>query len=302
MRQSGRALIGPDQRQALGRPVRWTQFQVGQAMRSTGRQLVVSYSMGKTGSSALAAAIDRLPGYSACQTHGLTTSARRAALAERSTWPIPVPPFGPWSGDFARLYAMATRRPLLLVVGVRDPVAQAISSFLEVGEYSGVLRDLDEAEPNPAVAQQRFEEFLLLPNREHGRLPQGIRDWFSDEMRTATGIDVYAQPFPHEEGFLIVEAERHRVLILRQEDLRQRGPRALARFLGLGDEVPIPETNLTANSRYPGLYRTLTSDLRLPPEVLDAALESRYCRHFYAPEERATMRERWRPKVPTSYQ
>jgi putative capsular polysaccharide synthesis protein len=255
-------------------------------MRRTEPPLVV-FSMGKTGSTAIARAIHVATGDPVFQVFRL--SPDRVADAERryrATEP-PAPYPGArhlWESEYLLRRPPTASAPWTVITTVREPVAQAVSAFFHASERRAYL------DGDRSVAQLVDE----LVAGDWARPP--VR-WFDREFRSAFGIDVYEQPFDPATGHAVIETPAVRVLLLRQESFAA-APEALGGFLGevlLGRRgpVPVPARNEASTKSYGGRYAEFVASARLPPEVLDAAYGSRYARHFYADREREGFRRRW---------
>ena len=119
------------------------------------------------------------------------------------------------------------------------------------------------------------------------------RDWFDDELRAVTGIDVYSSPFPHHEGAGAYEHGRFRALVLRAEDLDDAGPRAIAAFLGLASPLAIERRNEGTAGDPTSAYRRFVDRPRLPDDLVESVYATRLARHFYRDDERDLLRQHW---------
>ena len=116
--------------------------------------------------------------------------------------------------------------------------------------------------------------------------------WFDKELKARLGVDVFAHPFPHELGHARFGHGDVDLLVLRTESDDALKERVVGEFTGL-PHLRLTNTNVSADKAYAVHYRDFKERVRLPGEVLDALLDSRYARHFYTPDERAAFRRRW---------
>jgi hypothetical protein len=249
-------------------------------MRRTEPPLVV-FSMGKTGSTAIARAIHDATGDPVFQVfrlepERLAQAEQRYRAAQRRA---------PYSGarhlwESAYLLRRPPRddAPWTVITTVREPIGQAVSAF-----FHGRAR---RSQPDGGV--DRLVDELVA-----GRWTRPPVRWFDREFAPALGVDVYDHPFDPATGSAVIETPAVRVLLLRQENL-DTAPSALARFLGRSEPVPVPPRNEASAKGYGPRYAEFLASARLPDEVLDAAYGSRYARHFYADSEREVFRRRWR--------
>ena len=242
---------------------------------------IVVFSMGKTGSTAIARAVQDATGDRAFQVFRLV--ADRLVEAEGRYRASAHPPFGGalhlWESEYLLRRPPTAAAPWTVITTVREPIAQAVSAFFHSGPRRGLLR--------ADVSTDTLAETLLA---EHWvRAP--LR-WFDREFAPALGIDVFAEPFDTEGGYRVITTPSARVLLLRQENLGQ-APSVLARFLGRSEPVPVPSRNEATTKEYAAQYRAFLAAVKLPAPVLEQAYSSRYARHFYADSELEQFRRRW---------
>jgi len=256
-------------------------------MRRTEPPLVV-FTMGKTGSTAIARAIHDATGDPVFQVfrlepEGLEQAEQRYRAAQ---------PRAPYPGarhlwESAYLLRQPPRAgaPWTVVTAVREPVAQAVSAFFHGrGRRSHFQGDPTGPEPS---AEQLVDELVA------GRWARPPLRWFDREFAPALGVDVYDHSFDPAVGSAVVETPAVRVLLLRQENLAA-APAALARFLGRPAPVAIPPRNEASTKGYGPRYAEFVAAARMPDRLLDQAYDSRYARHFYADSELEGFRRRWR--------
>ncbi len=241
----------------------------------------VVFSMGKTGSTAIARAVQDATGTRVFQVFRL--EQQRLAQAEARYRATASPPFPGalhlWESEFLLRTPPSVSAPWSVITTVREPIAQAVSAFFHGSPRRGLLHDA------PSV------EDLAKVLVDEGWVRTAIR-WFDREFAPALGIDVYNETFVPEGGYAVLSRPTARVLLLRQENLRE-APEVLGSFLGSPDPVAVPARNEATAKEYAASYREFLSNVRLPAAVLDQAYGSRYARHFYADEELERFRQRW---------
>jgi hypothetical protein len=241
---------------------------------------VVVFSMGKTGSTAIARAVHDATGDRVFQVFRLV--ADRLAEAEVRYRAGARPPFPGalhlWESEFLLRRPPTPSAPWTVITTVREPIAQAVSAFFHGGGRRGVLGG---ATPD-AVAETLLAESWVRPPLR----------WFDREFAPALGIDVFDHPFDPAAGYRVIATPSVRVLLLRQESLAIAAE-VLADFLGRTEPVPVPARNEAAGKEYATQYREFLASVRLPGPVLDQAYSSRYARHFYADSELERFRQRW---------
>lgn len=242
---------------------------------------VVVFSMGKTGSTAIARAVQDATGDRVFQVFRL--EVERLAQAEQRYRATSAPPYHGalhlWESAYLLRKPPSPTAPWTVITTVREPIAQAVSAFFHGSGRRGARAD---APTNQALCEEMIAEgWVRTPVR-----------WFDREFAPALGIDVFDEPFDPNVGYAVIERPSARVLLLRQENL-SAAPEALAAFLGRSGAVDVPARNEAASKEYGVRYRGFLESVRLPGPVLDQAYGSRYARHFYADTELEQFRQRW---------
>jgi hypothetical protein len=252
---------------------------------------IVVFSMGKTGSTAIARAVQDATGDRVFQIFRL--EAERLAQAERryrvnnreakrqGRDPGTLPFRGAlhlWESEYLLRHPPTPAARWTVITTVREPISQAVSAFFHGGGRRGVPNDGSVETLIAALVQGRW---IRAPLR-----------WFDREFAPALGIDVFEHPFDTDRGHSAIETQSARVLVLRQENL-DAAPGELAAFLGLAQSVPVPARNEAAQKAYAATYRDFLATARFPANLIDQAYDSRYARHFYADSELTRFRRRW---------
>jgi hypothetical protein len=252
---------------------------------------IVVFSMGKTGSTAIARAVEEATGDRVFQVFRL--QAERLAQAERRYRAVNRAPEFPgalhlWESEYLLRHAPTPAAPWTVITTVREPIGQAVSAFFHSRWLRGSRVDASTIEASA-------DELAATLVRE-GWIREPLR-WFDRELAPALGIDVFEHDFDHEQGYGLIETPAVRIMVIRQESLAAV-PDALGEFLRLGQAVPVPKRNEATAKGYADSYRDFLVAVRFPAPVLDEAYESRYARHFYADSERVRLRGRWRGATP----
>lgn len=104
--------------------------------------------------------------------------------------------------------------------------------------------------------------------------------WFDWEIRDLFGVDVFAQPFPHKQGYQIYHGERTDVLVIKLESLNDCVSKAFEEFLGIKNFTLIRE-NTASDKWYSDLYREFVNQVQMPTDYQEQMRNSRYARYFY---------------------
>jgi hypothetical protein len=250
---------------------------------------ILVYQMGKVGSRTVLTSLREAGlGVRIFHVHFLTPeSIDREERLHRATWRGDARASHIWKSQHLRrrLADPSDETRWNVITLVRDPVARNVSSFFQIGERAlGVDFGADQGDVSVAELTRRF-----LEDFDGHDVPL---TWFDDELARVFGIDVFARPFPQDQGFDIYENERARVLLLRLENLSACAAPAFHRFLGVED-FRLAKTNVAREKDYAPAYARFVEGAELPVEYLDRMYGSRYARHFYSREDLARFRSRW---------
>src|SRR5256885_5934227 len=170
-------------------------------MRGDADRRIVVFTMGKTGSTAVARALSQATGQRAFQVFRLNATelagAERRYLAsqrvaraagERAT-PVPFPgALHLWETEFLLRHLPTREKPWDVITTVREPVAQAVSAFFHGGRRSGALRN--DSDVASLTERMLAEHWLGMPMR-----------WVEREVFPTLGVDVFARPVDPSIGF-----------------------------------------------------------------------------------------------------
>ncbi len=270
------------------------QYAMWRMRGDAGRRIVV-FTMGKTGSTAVARAVSQATGQSAFQVFRLNAAAlggaerryrashREAKGARENGSHVPFPgALHLWETEFLLRHMPTPEQPWDVITTVREPVAQAVSAFFHGGRRSGALRN--DSDVASLTERMLAEHWLGMPMR-----------WFEREFLPTLGVDVFAHAFDPSIGFSTIDTPAVRVLLTRLENL-DGAAEALRDFLRLPAPVSIARRNAAETLDFAAAYRSFLREVCLPDAVLDTAYATPYSRHFYAADELAAFRARWSAK------
>ena len=253
----------------IDRAATWSETWAGMS-----RNPVIIYSMGKTGTTSLTNAIEQASRQPVLKAHALRPSAIRVRRRDERVM-ADRPRFW-WQAEAMSAYLATHRHRLRMITVVRDPIARAVSAHFYTAKRAGL----------PALHENSSSmvEQLALWHAAH--------DWFVEEFRPTTGLDVYASGFPDSDGVMRLSNDRFDVLVLRTEDLGSVGPDVLSRWLGLDRPLALPRSN-RGDTESRSEYRSFLDQWTPRPSVLERVYSAPLAKHFYSDAERAGLRDHW---------
>jgi hypothetical protein len=242
-----------------------------------GRLPVIIYTVGKVGSTSIYESLPNSVFW--VQVHTLNPQewekARQARLEQDVSIALA-------HAAQVRTHIVEAGRKAKYITVVREPLSRNISAFFEGFHHFTGRKPSSKPEDQPEQAK------IFLEQYPHER----ILNFFDLEYKTMLGLDVFAQPFPHEQGYQTLTFERGDLLILRTESDDTLKEQAIKQYLDLPD-FRLRRANVREEQGDAAAYRAFKQSLVLQESYIEQMLESQYCRHFYTPEERQALREQW---------
>jgi hypothetical protein len=248
------------------------------AARLSSRPPVIVYTMGKVGTQSYRRSLKKFKRHPVLAVHYLNPTYRRELVLGRGNVIQEGSALRRLQSWLVHRLLIRSGRPCLLVAGVRDPVAQILSRF-----HHSSNKFWRESVPPVSDLADWFLANVDL------NFPL---EWFDREFLPMTGFDVYATPFDKSRGWIILERGATRCLVLKLEASNAAKEEGLRTLLG-APEFCLDNFNATGEKSSADRYRALKDRVRLPREVMDRLLASRYLRHFYDDTEAQEIRRRW---------
>lgn len=178
--------------------------------------------------------------------------------------------------------------PVKIISLVRDPVAWAVSNVFQNPFFASESVQA----PNGLVDPQKAGNYLMR-ELENPQNFDYVNQWFDRELKTVFGIDVFAEPFPVHTGFAIYRQDRAEALVIRMEDLSEKGPQAIAAFLGLVGRFEIKKAIVREDTDAADRYQEVRDRVRLSRELCEKIYSGRLVQHFYSKELIESFTRRW---------
>lgn len=242
------------------------------------KNLILIYQLGKVGSSSLyKTLVDISTGFEVIQLHFLSEKFQnRAFNQERYEWHL---------GQIKAVENYRDQHPdrkVKVISLVREPVGRNISDLFQNPKYY-----LDEGQ-----SLQNISVNDLIDKFKKNNSFDYTLNWFDNEFKEYTGIDVYDYPFDKEKGYSIFSANNFEILILQMEALNRVYKTVLSDFLG----VSVAQLNLANQSAKKSsgyLASQLKEKITFSQQSLTSVYSSRYVKHFYSEEDINSFTRKW---------
>jgi len=176
-----------------------------------------------------------------------------------------------------------------IITLVREPISREVSEFFQ---YVNSLYP-DIVDQDGRLDEARALKILHTKFMFYKEAKSYTCTWFDVEFKGLFGLDVYAHPFQHRQGFTILHHGNIDVLILRMEDLDRALGRGLAQFLDLEAPVEMVRSNVRLEREHGTAYRQVLKDIVIPRPLCRKVYSTRYATHFYTPDEIEAFTKKW---------
>lgn len=186
------------------------------------------------------------------------------------------------------------KRKIKIATFVRDPISRLFSAYmyLSLARGQGAFSSDDFSVDQINFGIRDFMAFI-----ERG----GRSDFFSDQIRPCTGIDLFETPFDISRGYQIIHKRNVDLLVMRTEKINSRGVEALGEFLETKKEISLvgqSDTKVAQCSTSETLaYREFRKAVRIPGKMFDAIYDQRWVKHLLGAGEIRDAREKWRDNI-----
>jgi hypothetical protein len=243
---------------------------------------VLVYQMMKVGSSTITAALRAFGGLSVFQVHLMNAdNINRWRVALRK-FPLARFQTGIDIGTLLYKGLIESGLKLKIITLVRDPIARNCSFYFH---NLDILLQTEDA-------HERVEMSRLVGEFQDRFDHHGGTRWFDSEFKPVLGVDVYEHPFPHDAGHTRISTDRYDILVMRSDMEDASKKRCVEEFLCI-DGLTLAPKNIGSEKPYAAAYRKFLDALELPEAYVNEMLDSEYTRHFFSPDEIATLRARW---------
>lgn len=194
-------------------------------------------------------------------------------------------------------------KKIKIITSVREPLSRDYSAFWQSFEmehaYLMSLFNKDFQKMYEDYVALILNGYRLASEKMGCTLPSIWCDefeWFNEEIRRYSDIDVYAYPFDKERGYQVIEKDNVQLFIFKVEKLDDIMS-ALCDFVGC-DNLSRQDTNKAENKIYHLAYKEFKKTVRLSSGYVDHYYKNNeYVNHFYTTEEKDTFLKQWKKNI-----
>lgn len=220
-------------------------------------KFILVYQCGKVGSTSIYQSIEKC-GYNALHCHSFTGVESRAD----------------------DIYKLLNFKSAKIICMVRDPIAVMIAGMWQ--NLQCLWERYDTNVDFARIEKDRIENLQF--NNEF--------EWFDEQMRKYTKIDVFRYPFDRENGYSIIKEGNIELLLMKLEKL-DKLENVIGSFLNI-DRFHLCKSNVGEEKPYRFAYRQYKENLHISREKLEEIYQKNdRMKHFYTEEERKEFYLKW---------
>ncbi|GAK16772.1 LOW QUALITY PROTEIN: capsular polysaccharide synthesis enzyme CpsE [Vibrio sp. JCM 19053] len=133
----------------------------------------------------------------------------------------------------------------------------------------------------PQLLQEAFDKHM---NHQYAL------QWFDNEIKQLTGIDVFNESFNHEVGYQTYHNNNFSLLVIRSDKLTKANS-AVEDFLGY--PVDVVYENQSDNKWYSPLMKEFKTQFQPTPEYVEEMLNSKLTKHFFSNTEITDLKQQY---------
>ena len=187
-----------------------------------------------------------------------------------------------WDSPAKALLARADHKTTKIITMVREPIGRHLAEYMENMD-DGFL----DCEAQMDLCQNIIDRFVLYQKTADTEF-----DWFDQEIRRFTGIDIFDYPFDRVKGYGLIRQGEWEILVLKTEKLSDN-EKVIGEFAGIPN-FKLKNDNVAGKKPYRYLYANLKHDLKISREIVEYYYtDNERMDHFYTEEEKQVMRRKW---------
>jgi len=181
--------------------------------------------------------------------------------------------------------ALTSGNKVKIISLMRDPIGRNISTLFQELPRMLYLESLKNNREEKCANETLSHLFDLYVNE---KIPI---QWFSNEFKYSTGIDILKYEFDKERGYLELKEGNVEVLLLTAEKLNDN-IEVFNGFVGLDTQAFI-SSNTSRKKWYAELYLGYLNSYQPTSQTLDDLYNNEILRYFYSKEDLKKLRSKW---------
>jgi len=246
------------------------------------------YQMGKVGSSSIESLLNQ-KGHSAVHLHHFFDNKNKqfnydilnsSIIYKIKTYIIGLIKF---IGFFINRYLRQNK--IKIITLVRDPVSRNISAMFQ---------NLHEFIYEHNIKDSRKEEsfYSMLDEIFKTKINHNLAlEWYDNELKKFTGIDIFEYDFPKDKGVMIIKEKNIEIMVIKLEKINT-AKKEIRKFIGL-EEVSIQKTNSSNNKWYKQFYVEYKEKFKPGKFYLNQMYDNDVIRYFYSEDEIKSFYDKW---------
>ena len=190
---------------------------------------------------------------------------------------------------------LKSRKLVKIITMIRDPISAKLSLIFQrltpskYREYGFVV-----IPPGTSFAKSVAEVMASRRLAKSDTMCEQF-DWFDNELKAISDIDVYANPFDREKGYSIIKRNNVESLVMKLEKLNSM-EQVIAEFVG-APRFKLKNDNEGDNKPYKYLYKQIKKAIKIPRETFDFYYKDPRMSHFYSEDEIAGFLNKWKDNI-----
>lgn len=176
-----------------------------------------------------------------------------------------------------------------IITMVREPISVDLSTVFQWIGSGTSDRFFEERIRQGKTFRQVVSELMLkIQNRQY--------EWFDDELKELTGIDVYSYPFNKKEGYTIISEKGIEVLLLKAEELSNLTD--VIRDFVNAKQFELINENVGRYKQYAHLYKKIKEEIQFTRDYVEAYYNAHsHINHFYSENEQREFLDKWKRNI-----
>lgn len=177
---------------------------------------------------------------------------------------------------------LSKKKPFKIVCLFRDPLERNISAFFDAFElHTGI-----KAEEYDGSLEELKQNFY---NKLNHKYPL---QWFENQFKEATGLDLYSSEFDTEKGYKILQSNKVEVILLNSAISDSKKEELIGDFCNVNN-FKLENRNQSHQKEYASLYSNFKNEIRFSSTYLHQIYSSNYAKHFFSNSHIENQIKKW---------